>query len=439
MKTLKKALAVLLSLAMVIGVFTGAGLEVKAGTNNEVTVYYNNSWGQAYIHYKQSNGSWTSVPGVKMTGTSEVNGYKWKATIDLGSNSSTQVCFNDGNNNWDSQNGANYTVSTGTWGIKDGQKNSVTVNTPAPTTTPELFTCDFDMDVTSPQTVGTKVNFTGHTYNMPYHMYDNFSYNIHKVGTDKSKDVYISAYKDYSTKPTSYTGFYTFAEAGDYEVTFNALQYSGYTATKTKTVTIQAEKVLYFNNSVAKWDNVYAYVWNNSSDAKVLKATIYDTAAKTYEVKITGSYKNIIFKNTENTWDKQTVDLEIPTDYKNCYKPNGTGNKPSGSWYGYSDKAFKCELTIGLASPQKVGTAIPLVGKTYDMPGHRYNSYYFMIHKQGTAESTDKRLYATSAGSYQYTSQWQPTEAGIYEVSFYAQQYSGFTAVDTITYTVSAK
>lgn len=445
MKTLRKALAFFLSLAMVIGVFAGAGLKlnVNASTNNKVTIYYNNSWGQAYIHYQQANGSWTSVPGEKMTSTSEVSGYKWKATIDLGSNSGTQVCFNDGNNTWDSQNGANYYVSTGTWGIKNGQKTTIT-STPTPT---ELFTCDFDMDVTSPQTVGTTVKFTGHTYDMPYHMYDNFAYTVHKQGTDTSKDSYISAYKDYSTKPTSYIGSFKFTEAGTYDVTFNAMQYSGYTAKKTKTITINTvatptptvstEKVLYFNNSVAKWDNVYAYVWNNSSDAKVFEAKVYDKVAKVYEVKITGSYKNVIFKNTKNTWDKQTVDLEIPTDYRNCYKANGTGNRPSGSWYGYSDKAFECTLTIGKSSPQKLGTAIPLYGETKDMPGHRYNSYFFMIHKVGTSESQDKRVFVSFYGTNGYTGEWNPTEEGTYEVSFYAQQYSGFTAVDTQTFVIS--
>ncbi|MCI8410838.1 MAG: hypothetical protein HFJ09_16515 [Lachnospiraceae bacterium] len=62
-----------------------------------------------------------------MTATSEASGYKWKATIDLGSKSGTQVCFNDGNNNWDSQNGANYTVSTGTCGIKGGKQEVINI------------------------------------------------------------------------------------------------------------------------------------------------------------------------------------------------------------------------------------------------------------------------------------------------------------------------
>lgn len=335
MKKLKSTLAFLLSLAMVIGIFANVGLKIEASTNNTVTIYYNNnSWGQAYIHYQQANGTWTSVPGEKMTATSEVSGYRWKATINLGSNSSTQVCFNDGNNNWDSQNGANYTVSTGTYGIKDGRQEVINTATPTPT--------------------------------------------------------------------------------------------------------VSTEKTLYFNNYYAKWDNVYAYVWNNNSDAKVFEATIYDKVAKIYEVKITGSYKYIIFKNTKDTWDLQTIDLEIPTDSTNYYRPSETGNKPNGAWIGcYSNRAFQCSLDIGLTSPQTVGTRIPLIGREYDMPGHRYNSYCFVIHKQGTDESKDERIYAVLNSSNEREGEWIPKEPGIYEVSYHAIQYSGYTAVDTKTFVIS--
>ncbi|MBD5089451.1 MAG: hypothetical protein HDT30_11710 [Clostridiales bacterium] len=446
MQKFKKALAFLFSLAMVISLFANVGLEIEASTNNTITVYYNNnSWSQANIHYQQANGTWTNVPGEKMTATSEVSGYKWKATIDLGSNSSTQVCFNDGNNNWDSQNGANYTVSTGTCGIKDGKQEAINIVTPTPT--PELFTCDFDMDKTSPQTVGTTVDFIGYTYNMPYHMYNNYAFVVHKQGSDASQDTYIQAYKDNSTTPTSYLGGYKFKEAGIYEVTFRAMQYSGYIATKTKTITINAnvvtptpnaEKILYFNNYYSKWNNVYAYVWNNNADAKVFETVIYDKVAKVYEVKIPGNYKYIIFKNTKDTWDLQTEDLEIPTDYNNYYSPTEAGNKPKGFWNGYCNRAFQCSLDIGLTSPQIVGTSIPLIGRTYDdMPGHRYNSFCFVIHKQGTDESKDKTIHVLSNEAPQYKTQWTPTEPGIYDVSFHAIQYSGYTAVDTKTFVIS--
>ena len=90
-------------------------------SDNQVVVYYkNNSFAQANIHYVKADGTWTSVPGVRMS-VSDRADYDYMYVIDLGNRTSTQVCFNNGNGNWDSCNGLNYTVSAGKYGIKDGQ------------------------------------------------------------------------------------------------------------------------------------------------------------------------------------------------------------------------------------------------------------------------------------------------------------------------------
>ena len=57
--------------------------------------------------------------------SSNRNGYKWMYTIDLGTQSGAQVCFNNGNNWWDSRNGANYYVTAGTYGISNGNVTSL--------------------------------------------------------------------------------------------------------------------------------------------------------------------------------------------------------------------------------------------------------------------------------------------------------------------------
>lgn len=435
----KKVFAFLLSLIMVIGVFANTGVTINASEGNTVTVYYNSAWNQAYIHYRQANGTWTNVPGEKMSKSSEVNGYNWKATINLGNNNSTQICFNDGNGNWDSRNAQNYTVSTGTYGVRNGQVSQIAAPTVLPTATPELFTCDFDMDVTSPQVVGTTVNFTGYQYDMPYHRYNNFMYTIHKQGTDSTNDKGIYAYTDYSSNPTRYTANYQFAEAGVYEVTFKAMQYSGYTATKTKTIVIEKKEevnTVYFSNYYAKWQNVYAYVWNNSTDATVIEAKAYDKMAKTYEVKVPAKYKNILFKNTKDGWDKQTNDLQVPTGNKNCYRPKGDWNRADGIWYEYTDKAFDSTITIVQTSPQKVGTDITLIGKSENMPGHRYNSHYFMIQKKGSSEDEVQQLHAQADDGDGYQAVWTPTQPGTYEVSYCASVYSSFTSVATTTFVI---
>jgi len=89
-------------------------------SGNIVTVYYKkSSFSKAYIHYKVGSGSWTTIPGVKME-TSNLDGYTWMYTIALGTATDATVCFNDGAGTWDSNNGSNYKVYAGCYGIKSG-------------------------------------------------------------------------------------------------------------------------------------------------------------------------------------------------------------------------------------------------------------------------------------------------------------------------------
>jgi len=74
---------------------------------NEVTVYYaNSSWSKAYVHYKV-NEKWTTSPGKLMEETTEVSGYTWKYTIDLGDADSVTLIFTDGNGTWDKNSDGN--------------------------------------------------------------------------------------------------------------------------------------------------------------------------------------------------------------------------------------------------------------------------------------------------------------------------------------------
>ena len=38
---------------------------------------------------------------------------------DLGDEENAAICFNNGNNQWDSRNSANYSVGVGTYGVKN--------------------------------------------------------------------------------------------------------------------------------------------------------------------------------------------------------------------------------------------------------------------------------------------------------------------------------
>ncbi|MGV2364878.1 MAG UNVERIFIED_CONTAM: family 14 glycosylhydrolase, partial [Paenibacillus polymyxa] len=101
------------------------------GTANKVTVYYKKGFNSPYIHYRPAGGNWTAVPGVKMQ-DAEISGYA-KITVDIGSASQLEAAFNDGNNNWDSNNTKNYLFSTGTSTYTPGSNGAAgTIRTGAP-------------------------------------------------------------------------------------------------------------------------------------------------------------------------------------------------------------------------------------------------------------------------------------------------------------------
>lgn len=243
-----------------------ATIPTATPTGDTATVYYkNNNFSNAYIHYKVGNGGWTNVPGIKMS-TSDRSDHTWMYTIDLGTNDTATVCFNNGSGNWDSKNGTNYTVKAGKYGISNEQVYELPQVTATPITTPT---------VTPTVTPTTTPTITP------------------------------------TVTPTT-------------------------TPTVTPTIAPTQETNVYFDNTNAKWNNVYAYVWTDGASADVLDTT--KVADDIYKVSVPSKYKKIIFKNTSSGWDKQTIDLLIPTDSNNCWKPNGSSNKSSGNWYAYREQ-----------------------------------------------------------------------------------------------------
>ena len=100
-------------------------ITVEDKTSNKTTIYYR-GYNNPYIHYKIGNGEWTKVPGVKMSSNSDVNGYYYAITIDLGDAEQLTACFNDGNGNWDSNGGKNYIFGVGKYTYSNG--NSIKIN-----------------------------------------------------------------------------------------------------------------------------------------------------------------------------------------------------------------------------------------------------------------------------------------------------------------------
>lgn len=95
-------------------------LTVNEISQNKTVIYYK-GYDTPYIHYQINNQAWTSVPGVAMIATSEMEGYTHKYEINLGDESGVTVCFNNGQGSWDSNNGSNYKFESGTYTYSAGK------------------------------------------------------------------------------------------------------------------------------------------------------------------------------------------------------------------------------------------------------------------------------------------------------------------------------
>ncbi len=96
----------------------------KASETEKITIFYK-GYSTPYIHYQIGSGSWTAVPGVKMEESSEMSGYTHKYTIDLGTESYANVCFNNGSGSWDSNGGRNYRFEAGTYTYENGKLTKI--------------------------------------------------------------------------------------------------------------------------------------------------------------------------------------------------------------------------------------------------------------------------------------------------------------------------
>ena len=108
----------------------------------------------------------------------------------------------------------------------------------------------------------------------------------------------------------------------------------------------EADKVVYFNNSVSGWSQVYAYVWGDGLTAKAIKGTKVEGTSRVKMI-IPSKYSKILFKNTSgtSTWDKKTANTTIPSDGKNCFKPTTANNKSAGSWSVFTEPTKTPEVT----------------------------------------------------------------------------------------------
>lgn len=96
--------------------------------NNTLTVYYKRGYDTPYMHHQKADGSWTPVPGDRMSDSDKYPGYS-VLTFDMGDRSQIEAVFTDGRGNWDNNGGKNYKFSAGTYTFRNG---NITSGEPVP-------------------------------------------------------------------------------------------------------------------------------------------------------------------------------------------------------------------------------------------------------------------------------------------------------------------
>lgn len=207
-------------------------------------------------------------------------------------------------------------------------------------------------------------------------------------------------------------------------------------STPTPIPTNQSYVAVDFDNSIHKWENVYAYVWNNTEDYKVFSATTVSDHHVLFN--ITGSYKYILFKNIENGWDKQTADLVMPaytsTSDDKCFKPYSAANKTGGTW-GKSSALNGKKIVLPSVSADKntitVGDTVNFTMTAQYENGNYHNGRYLTFtYEDGTEDtvfSYDTSSVFGKVSEYTYNYSWKPSKTGKVKVTYSVSQYQDHT------------
>ena len=97
---------------------------------------------------------------------------------------------------------------------------------------------------------------------------------------------------------------------------------------------------VYFDNSNAKWSDVYIFGWTGSGldGESILMKNIEGTDIwyYTFESPLMAGTECFLFKDTKTGWQNQTYNMVVQENM-NCYLAN-QGNKTGGLWYYYFEE-----------------------------------------------------------------------------------------------------
>lgn len=143
---------------------------------------------------------------------------------------------------------------------------------------------------------------------------------------------------------------------------------------------------IYYNNSLTKWSEVYAYVFSDTLQAMTVKGTKVAGTDNIYKFTVSDARTGVLFKNTEGIyiWDKKTADATLSKNSQNCFTPYSGDNKTSGTWVAFSE-----------ATPTPTVTATPA-------PVEETTIVEFLYDNQGKTAGADLDEYTDGVDTYTY-------------------------------------
>ena len=380
---------------------------------NAVTIYYK-GYSSPYIHYQVGDGNWTTAPGKAMTPDTTVDGYTHTYTIDLGTSDYANVCFNDGNNNWDSKNGQNYKFKKGTYTFKNGVITPIAVDNNFGIKSFDITPADGKIEA------GDYVSMKVTLKNATSGAVSKFTY---LDSNNKEYTIYDYASVSGCSWQTS--------EAGAYKVrvyskeSYNAKDY----VMAEKTVIVSPKKEFKIDNAeVFPSDSTYVngcvscYITASGGKTPYSYEFGYTQDGNTKTEKTTNSsYYFYAKKGGDITVFAKVTDADGKTLTK-TFKPIKVNTLTIKN------------IVTSPTSPQYVGTKINIKADIeYSQSKYgRYNYLKYEIKKDGNVVETLEDPYNSSVD-------WTPTEAGNYTITCNMGDMSGQSATKTVNYVVNKK
>ena len=380
---------------------------------NAVTIYYK-GYSSPYIHYQVGDGNWTTAPGKAMTPDTTVDGYTHTYTIDLGTSDYANVCFNDGNNNWDSKNGQNYKFKKGTYTFKNGVITPIAVDNNFGIKSFDITPADGKIEA------GDYVSMKVTLKNATSGAVSKFTY---LDSNNKEYTIYDYASVSGCSWQTS--------EAGAYKVrvyskeSYNAKDY----VMAEKTVIVSPKKEFKIDNAeVFPSDSTYVngcvscYITASGGKTPYTYEFGYTQDGNTKTEKTTNSsYYFYAKKGGDITVFAKVTDADGKTLTK-TFKPIKVNTLTIKN------------IVTSPTSPQYVGTKINIKADIeYSQSKYgRYNYLKYEIKKDGNVVETLEDPYNASVD-------WTPTEAGNYTITCNMGDMSGQSATKTVNYVVNKK